>query len=560
MSVRRFLTRRTQLAFLSGRDYLARLFGRTKDYNVVRLNLHGGLPEESGLSLTTLWHRAELDFFSATSLLRWIREDEQVKAVVLSISDVEAGWSRLQSLRRSILALRQAGKQVWVYLTEGDMREYYLASAADTILVAPAGHLMITGIAAETMFFKGALDRLGISPQVHRAGQYKSAAEPFTHESMSPASREMIESLLDDLYDQIVDDIAIARQKTKSEIQTLIDQGLFLAREAATAELIDHVVYEDEVTALLEAKIGEVEIIDTGDYQHQRGRVLRRRLLREEARGKIAVVTVGGPIKRGESVDGGEGTHAVGSTSFATDIKDVREDESVAAIVVRIASPGGSGLASDLMWRELVKTSEIKPIVVSMGDVAASGGYYLALAGQKVFAEAGTITGSIGVIAGKAVLRDLYARVGVSKDIITRGKKAALFSDYHEFSPPEQERLDFEIQAFYQDFVAKVASCRSLSTEAVEPSAQGRVWSGRQAWARGLVDEIGGLEEALADAKRRAGFAPDTPMLIERFPKAPSLWRLPKLLRLLPRTQVGLPWWWIRERVWAIMPFSIRFL
>jgi protease IV len=148
----------------------------------------------------------------------------------------------------------------------------------------------------------------------------------------------------------------------------------------------------------------------------------------------------------------------------------------------------------------------------------------------------------------------------VNKEIVTRGRKAALFSDYQEFSPSEQERLDFEIQAFYQDFVAKVATCRSLSTEAVEPNAQGRVWSGRQAWSRGLVDEIGGLEEALVEAKQRAGFTPDTPMRIERFPKPSSLWRLPKLLRLLPRTHVSVPWWWMRERVWAIMPFSVRFL
>jgi protease-4 len=559
MSIRKSFTRRLALAFLWGKDRFARLFGRTKSYDVVRLDLHGALPEESGFSLANLWHRASLDFFSATSLLRWSREDQQVKAVVVTVADLDVGWARLQSLRRSLLALRRAGKRVWVYVAEGGMREYYLASAADKILVAPAGHLAITGIAAEMMFFKGALDKLGVTAQVHRAGQYKSAAEPFTRESMSPANREMLDSLLDDLYGQIVDDIAEARHKSKAEVRTLIDHGLFLAQEALTAGLIDHVAYEDEIESLLEAQLGAVEIIEVADYQRQYGRTLRRRMLRED-HGKIAVVTVDGPIKRGESVDGGEGTHAVGSTSFTTDVKEAREDESIAAIVVRITSPGGSGLASDLMWRELVKTGEEKPVVISMGDVAASGGYYLALAGGKVFAEAGTITGSIGVIAGKAVLRDLYMRVGVSKDIITRGKKAALFSDYHEFSPAEQERLDFEIQAFYQDFLTKVASCRSLSLEAVEPNAQGRVWSGRQAWSRGLVDEIGGLEEALREAKQRAGFAVDQPVMVERFPKPSSLWQLPKLLRRLPRTQLSLPVWWMKERVLAIMPFSLRFL
>ena len=560
MSIPKRIIRRTALAFLQGKDRLARLFGRTKAYNTVCLNLHGGFPEEFGLSLSALFHRTDLDFFSATSLLRWLREDENVKAVVISIADVDVGWSRLQSLRRSLLALRQAGKQVWVYLAEGGMREYYLASAAEMILVAPAGHLMITGIAAETMFFKGALDKLGIAAHVHRAGQYKSAAEPFTRESLSPANREMLESLLDDLYGQIVDDIASARQKRKDAVRACIDQGLFLPREAVAAGLVDQVGYEDEISSLLEAKIGPVEMIETAEYQHQWGQALRRRRLKAENQGKIAVLTVSGPIKQGESVDGGEGTHAVGSTSFTSEVKEIREDESIAALVVRITSPGGSGLASDLMWHELMKTGEQKPIVVSMGDVAASGGYYLALAGGKVFAEAGTITGSIGVIAGKAVLRDLYTRLGVNKDIIARGQKAALFSDYHEFSPAEQERLDFEIQAFYQDFVAKVAACRSLSPEAVEPNAQGRVWSGRQAWSRGLVDEIGGLEEALGEAKRRAGFALDTPVMIERFPKATSLWQLPKLLRRLPRTRLSLPWWGKRERIWAIMPFSIRFL
>jgi len=399
MPIRKSLTRRTVLAFLWGKDHLARLFGRTKPYNVVRLELSGALPEEAGLSLTNLWHRTSLDFFSATSLLRWLREDPQVKAVVLTIADLEVGWARLQSLRRSLLALRQAGKLVWVYVAEGGMREYYFASAADKIFLAPAGHLAITGLAAETMFFKGALDKLGVTAQVHRAGRYKSAAEPFTHESMSPANREMLDSLLDDLYGQIVDDIADARRKAKADVRALIDHGLFLAREALAAGLIDHVGYEDEIDTLLEAQLGEVETIELADYQRQYGRTLRRRLLRED-HGKIAVVTVDGPIKRGESVDGGEGTHAVGSTSFAADVKEAREDESIAAIVVRITSPGGSGLASDLMWRELVKTSGEKPIVISMGDVAASGGYYLALAGGKVFAEAGTITGSIGVIAG----------------------------------------------------------------------------------------------------------------------------------------------------------------
>jgi protease-4 len=369
----------------------------------------------------------------------------------------------------------------------------------------------------------------------------------------------MLDGLLDDLYDQIVDGIAAARNKSKAEVQHLINQGLFLAREALAAGLIDHVAYEDELPTLLETQIGSVQLIETSPYRHRRARELRRQLLRGQPR-KIALVTVGGPLKRGETVDSPEGPRAIGSSSFARDLKRVREDHSVAAVVMRVASPGGSGVASDLMWRELLRTREHKPLIVSLGDVAASGGYYLALAGDKVFAEEGTVTGSIGVIAGKAVLRDLYTSLGVGKEILTRGQRAALFSDYIAFAPAERERLDFEVQAFYQDFVEKVARCRSLSTAAVEPNAQGRVWSGRQAWTRGLVDEMGGIEEALAEAKRRAGLPAERPVVIERIPKSPSFWRLSSLVRLVPRAASAEPWWWGRERVWAILPFSLRFL
>ncbi|HEV8713484.1 MAG TPA: signal peptide peptidase SppA [Candidatus Binatia bacterium] len=524
----------------------------------MQLDLSGALPEEPRSSLAALWRAPELDFLSLTSLLRWAREDDNLQAVFLTIADLDAGWARLQSVRRSLLALRQAGKQVWVYLVEGDTHEYYLASAADKVMLAPAGHLAVTGLAAEALFFKGALDKLGVQAQVQQAGQYKTAGEPFTRQSMSGPHREMLDGLLDDLYDQVVSDIAGARNKSKAEVQKLIDQGLFLAREALAAGLVDHVAYEDEVPALLEAKIGSVRLIEAGAYRRRRTRELQRRLLRDEPC-KIALVTVGGPIKRGETVDSPEGPRAVGSRSFARDLKQVREDPQVAAVVMRVASPGGSGVASDLMWRELLRTRECKPLIVSLGDVAASGGYYLALAGDKVFAEEGTITGSIGVIAGKAVLRDLYTSLGVGKEILTRGQRAALFSDYVEFAPSERERLDFEVQAFYRDFVEKVARCRSLTAEAVELSAQGRVWSGRQAWTRGLIDALGGIEEALAEAKRRVGLPAERPVVIERLPKPPSFWRLSSLARLVPRGNMTLGWW-TRERVWAILPFSLRFL
>ncbi|MCS6925112.1 MAG: signal peptide peptidase SppA [Candidatus Binatia bacterium] len=405
--------------------------------------------------------------------------------------------------------------------------------------------------------FKGTLDKLGIEAQLQQAGLYKSAGEPFTRESMSEPHREMLNSLLDDLYSQIVEGIAAARGKSKPAVHSLIDQGLFLAQEARASGLIDHIAYEDEVPALLEAKIGPVQLIEADLYRRRRLRAIRRHTLRTDPP-RLALVTVNGPLKRGETLEGPDGLEAVGAASFARDLRRIRDDRGIASVIVRVSSPGGSGAAADLMWHELDKTRHQKPVIISLGDVAASGGYYLALGGTPVFAEEGTITGSIGVIAGKAVLRDLYTRLGVQKEILTRGRRAAVFSDYYTFTPPERERLDFEVHAFYQDFVAKVAQCRGLSTHAVEPHAQGRVWSGRQAWIRGLVDAIGGLEDAVSEAKRRLGLPREEPVLIESFPKPPPLWRLSSLLRVIPRGHAT-PWWQ-RERVWTIMPVTLHFL
>lgn len=564
----RFLLRSITRCVLWTIDLLARLTGRRKPYDTLQIELTGSLAEDDVLGLLPFRRSTALNLFSLTTLLRWAREDEQLTAVIFTIDNLDTGWARLQNLRRSIQALRQAGKYVLVYLAEGGTQEYYLASAANAVAMAPAGHLAVTGLAAETMFFKGALDKLGIAAQVIQAGQYKSAGEPFTRTSLSEPHREMMNSLLDDLYDQIVEGVASTRNTDKATVRKLIDQGLFLSHEAQEVGLIDHIGYEDDIPGWLESRGGQtasvnsaqsVQIIEAGPYLRRRGRLMRRHALRYPPV-RIAFMTLGGTITRGETETGSDGIQSTGSGSFIRDLKHVREDPEVAGIIIRVSSPGGSGLASDLVWHELLQTKEEKPVIISMGDVAASGGYYVALAGTTVFAEEGTITGSIGVIAGKAVLQGLYAQLGLDKEILTRGKRAALFSDYLAFGPAEQERMNIEIQSFYRDFVKKVAQCRSLSYEAVDACAQGRVWSGRQAVARGLVDRVGGLEEALAELKHQVGIPDNWPVGVERFPKPSSLLRLPSLLRLLPWGGTIRTAGWERDRVWAIIPFSLRFL
>ncbi len=576
----RFLFRSITRGVLWTIDLIARLTGRHKPYNTLQIELTGHIAEAGVLGFLPFRRPTTPDLFGLTTLLRWAREDEQLSAVVLTIDHLDTGWARLQNLRRSIQALRHAGKYVLVYLAEGGTQEYYLASAANAVAMAPAGHLTITGLAAETLFFKGALDKLGIQAQVSQAGQYKSAGEPFTRTSLSEPHREMMNSLLDDLYDQIVEGVSATRKTDTVTVRELIDQGLFLPHEAQEVGLIDHIGYEDDIPHWLESRgrpekteekgraaaVNSAEsdpnlFIEAGAYLRRRGRLMRRRALRYPP-ARIAFMTVGGTITRGETETGSDGIQSTGSNSVIRDLRQIRENPEIAGVLIRVSSPGGSGLASDLVWHEILQTKEEKPVIISLGDVAASGGYYIALAGTTVFAEEGTITGSIGVIAGKAVLHGLYAQLGLDKEILTRGKRAALFSDYLAFGPAEQERMDIEIQSFYQDFVKKVAQCRSLSYETVDACAQGRVWSGRQAAARGLVDRIGGLEEALAELKYRVGLPDYWPVGVERFPKPASLLRLPSLLRLLPwggRVH-GTGWPWGRDRIWAILPFSLRFL
>jgi len=298
-----------------------------------------------------------------------------------------------------------------------------------------------------------------------------------------------------------------------------------------------------------------------GDYATRRGRTVRRAVLRE-ARTTIGLLHITGTVKMGDSVPGSDGASATGVTAATHDLTELRDRPDVGAIVIRVASPGGSGLASDLLWREIARTRECKPVVVSFGDVAASGGYYVGVAGSAVIADAGTITGSIGVLAGKAILRGLYDRLGVTKELITRGKHAALYSDYVPLGDEERRLLYREAEVFYDTFLDKVAAGRHLSREEVAAVAEGRVWTGRQALAHGLVDQLGGLEHALDEAKVLAGMPRTAIVAIARFPKARRWWKLSFNLAA-PRAEIAAAWPWLRglnsERVWALLPFRFRF-
>ena len=558
----RAIRRRLAIGVLHAASWL----GRRRDYGVLTLTLTGELAEDAGESrLLGLLRRPPTDYLAVLTLLRWARTDPQLQGVLLRVDDLRGSWARIQGLRRAVERLRAAGKRVWVHLERAGMSEYYLASAAERVLVTPAATLDVTGLASEALFVREALDKLGVEAEVVHVGKYKSAGEMVTRSGMSEPHREMLEALVEDLFGQIADGVAAGRGLDATVARDTLGRGPFVAAEAQAGGLIDGTAYADQAEQQLAEACGHAEVIERDDYARRRGRAMRLDALRRATR-TVALLHVGGTIKPGESVSRPDGGGATGSTSMAAALKAVRERTDVAALILRVASPGGSALASDLIWRELERTRAAKPVIVSCGDVAASGGYYVALAGKPVLAEAGTITGSIGVVAGKATLRGLYDRLGLRKETVARGRHASLFSDYVPLDDDGRARIQAQADAFYRDFTAKVAAARGLSPEAVEACAQGRVWTGRQAHGFGLVDELGGLEEAFDAARRTLGLPLDQPLLVERLSRPRRLFDLSFLSRL-PRGGVldgllgDLPAWrfLLRERVWALMPFEIRF-
>jgi protease IV len=436
--------------------------------------------------------------------------DDRIKIIVLDVNMSGVGWGKSEELRDAIADFRASGKPVYAYLEFGMNKEYYIASACDKIYVAPPGELFITGLAADVMFFRGSLDKLGIYPDMYQIGKYKSAGDTFTQKKMTDAHREYINSLLDDLFNRYVEAIAKARGKSAEEVRTLIDNAPYSAAKAKEAGLIDNVAYRDELEKELKTKLGykeseQLRIVRGSTYSY-----IEPESLGLDKGEKIAVIYATGDIGSGQSENSPSGSQSIGSDTLAKALNDARDDKTIKAIVIRVDSPGGSGLASDVIWHAVVAAKEKKPVVISMGDVAASGGYYIAAGASKIVAQPSTITGSIGVVAGKPVLRGFYDWLGISNEYVLRGKNAGIFRETEKFSPDERAKFEEWIKTtYYEDFVPKVAKGRNKDAAYIDSIAQGRVWTGAQGKDRGLVDEYGGLDRAVEVAKELANIPKD---------------------------------------------------
>jgi protease-4 len=392
----------------------------------------------------------------------------------------------------------------------GMNKEYYIATACDKIYVAPPGELFITGLAADVMFFRGSLDKLGVYPDIYQIGKYKSAGDMFTQKSMTDAHRQYVNELLDDFYNRFAESTGKARGKTAAEMKALIDNAPYNARSAKDAGLIDGASYRDEVNKELKTRLGykdseDLRIVRGSDYREVDPQSLG--LNKGE---RVAIIYATGDIGSGKSENSPSGDQSIGSDTLSKAVKDAAADKTIKAIVLRVDSPGGSGLASDIIWHAVDEARQKKPVVVSMSDVAASGGYYISASANKIVAEPSTVTGSIGVVAGKPVLKGFYDWIGITNEYVLRGKNSGMFRETEKFSDSERAKFEGWIKAtYYEDFIPKVAKGRNKTAADVDAVGQGRVWTGAQAKNNGLIDEFGGLDRAVEIAKELAKIPAD---------------------------------------------------
>ena len=482
-----------------------------RDNSVLTLRVAGPLPDYSPDDpFKKIFGGPEQSLSGLVMQFKKAKVDKRIKAILLDVNMSGVGWGKAEGLRDAITDFRSSGKPVYAFIEFGLNKEYYIATACDKIIVPPPGQLFINGLAADVMFFRGSLDKLGIYPDIYQIGKYKSVGDTFTQKQMTDAHREYINSLLDDLFNRYVNAIAQARHKTPDEVRALIDNAPYNAIKAREAGLIDESLYRDDVEKQFKKMFGYKETdafvaVRGSDYKDVSPESLG--LNKGE---RIAVIYASGDIGSGSSQNSPSGDQSIGSDTVAKALNDAAADKSLKAIVLRVDSPGGSGLASDIIWHAVEAANKQKPVVVSMSDVAASGGYYISASASKIIAQPSTITGSIGVVAGKPVMRGFYDWLGISNEYVLRGKTAGMFRETEKFS--DEERVKFEEwikTTYYQDFVPKVAKGRQKDPQYIDSIAQGRVWTGQQAKDRGLVDEFGGLDKAIEVAKQLAKIPAD---------------------------------------------------
>lgn len=501
-----------------------------KKVRIAYIIIDGALPESPGEM--SLFGDLGIDLRKTMARLEKAGEDESIAGVILQI-DAAPGRGKLNELRSAIKRVQGKGKKVYALLESAMGPQYQLASACDEIILPESGEVLLPGVRAEFSFYKDLFAKVGVEADMMHVGDFKGAAEPYTRDSLSEPVRKNMTALIDDLYDEMLTTIASDRDIKIEEIRKLVDQGLLMAAEAKEAGLIDRVIYPDQFRDALQAEYKADKLVYVENYAKQKvdtdfsgpmGMMKLFQSMMGEGRSgsgdsapKIAVVYAVGPIMSGKSQSSLMGGTSMGSTTIVEALQEAAKDETVKAIVLRVDSPGGSALASDLIWRQTQAID--KPIIASMGDVAASGGYYISMGADRIFAEPGTVTGSIGVVGGKLAMKGVYDKLGIDTESISRGENSGIFSTTDKFSESERKVVERMMKVIYDQFTSKAAEGRKMKQEDLEKLAGGQVYTGRVAKRLGLIDEVGTLRDSIQSAKRLAGLDPDKKVELIVLPK-----------------------------------------
>lgn len=443
--------------------------------------------------------------------LRRAASDSRVKAVRMRVDDLDWGWAKIAEVREALQRVRAAGKPVVASLSGGGDAAYFLASAATTVSTPANAMLQVDGLAATALFMRGGLDKLGVRAHYAQAGRYKSAPEQYTRGDLSPPAREALEALLDDHYRLLVDSLASARGVAPAAMEALLDNGPYDGPEALAAGLVDTLLYEAEADSLALTLGGVRSMVSLRDYAE--------RAWSSSGGPRIALVAASGTLLPGRSRYRPTEGVTLGAETLIEALDDARQRSGIRAVVLRIDSPGGVFQAADDVWRAVRRCAEVKPVIVSMSDVAASGGYYIAAPASWIVADPLTVTGSIGVYAGKFNIIGLYNKLGLTVETIQRGRHAGMLSPFRDFTDEEAARFAAHVDRDYRTFLDRVAEGRNMETSGVDSVAQGRVWSGLAARAIGLVDTLGGLDTAFGIALSEAGYPEDGPFTVEVLPE-----------------------------------------
>lgn len=504
---------------------------------VVEITLKGAIGEDPvpvGLEGTPVGDNLK----GVVDRLKKAKDDKGVKGLVLQVRELSIGWGKVHELRTAIKDFRKSGKRVVAVLEMVGNPEYLVAAAADEIVMPEGGWLMLKGLSAEMMYFKKAFEKLGITVDVVHIGEFKSAGEPFSRTEMSPAHRKEMTELLEDRFREMIEAIASRQGISPDEARKLIEEGPYTPKEAKAAGLVNRIAYPDQMEREIAKGLNLAEIkvekkygkkkVDPAEYSGFAGMMKLMAQLSGDTgkktasdKPKVAVIYASGTIMTGKSSSGSlMGGSVMGSDTVIKHLREAEKDKTVKAIVLRVDSGGGSALASDLMWREVTRIE--KPIVASMSDVAASGGYYMSMGADKVLAEPGTITGSIGVVSIRPSLSGLMEKVGITTDTVKIGKNGDFLTSDKPLSDAEKAALKRFSEETYDTFVKKAAQGRKMDAEKLEKLARGRVYTGRQAKELGLVDDLGTLDDAIALAKSLGGIDGSADSELKILPEAPS--------------------------------------